>query len=966
MRKLMLSLMALWLTVPCTMVGSNPPTGWTADNPVYYTLKSLRQDRYVTEKDGELWGIQDNGDAQYAKWYMIDRGDGSFDIRNGITDNYITPDAPYNSALTTSSTRPATGWIFSDSETEGYVIISNGTAEFNQTNTSKYNYKVFNWSTSGDGQDKGDEGCKYVFAVTEIPDKSQIEQPGEPAEDTSDAVLTILNKTFDGTSAYRVDIDYPEEAAKIWGADACTMVIEYTNMKSTGKDMQMLVGASDINSPAWVGFGYRPTPVIAGLLKKGCSPLDNFFSLSGASEGHHKVVIVQNPADGWWIYIDGSKTGKSASELEQFGGVLTPHNVGNCNTLTLGGIVCPQKSRETNYFNGIVKSARFYDRALTAKEIASLVWDNLQATESANDEPTPVTPGEIYGINYPEETLLSSKTYNRSTSSVGVSTSRGKQSKEVSQSLDRKLYQNLMDGTPLVIKLGETVTPTFGYTSGGLNGYLYIDLNNDGKFDASELMCTADAASINGGSFTLPASAAPGIYRARYKVDANANPAGCTDEGNTIVYNNGSIVDVPMMIMNEAFTVNLSYAEGTFTDLQGQTLAGERPAGITIAFKANPSEDQYLKSMTTEYGYPDQESKFGNPTVFTADIEVFQNGGKILGSDMIGGSVILKPVFAEGTEDTGCMLEGYKLVWNDEFNEPDGSTWDGTKWTSTLLWPEPNSLWHKYNSDNYDSELRFIQGGDLVLRGMEKDGTWVTGCLNSRYRFAYTYGYIEANVLCEFEKGTFAGFWMMPEGFPGGNNVEEGVEPLPGWPISGEIDIWEAAKPGKAHHTIHFSKDDRVDQDNSVGNSGANNVDYSRYNKIGFEWGPDQMNWYWNGEKVFSVDKSDSRLFGKWPFDYNYFIILQQAVGNPDRDAFPLRTIPGHVYTTRFDYVRVYQKEGQTFKNTPNGVTGIETVDGNNIQTSAPAAVYDLQGRRVNGKPGSGLYIIGGKKTLIR
>lgn len=964
MRKKSLSLLAACLAVPWALSAAEQPTGWTAEKPVYYTLQCMRQGRYVTEQDGELYGIKDNQDAQMAKWYMIDRGDGTFDIRNGITDNYITPDAAYNTALTTAPDRPDTGWTFTDSNSDGYVIISNDKVEFNQTNTQTYEYKVFNWSANGDGLDKGDEGCKYVFVETSAPDKSQVVTP-DPAEDTTSPVLTILNKTFDGTSAYRVDIDYPEQCAKLFASEACTTVIEYTDMKSTGKDMQMLVGFSDLNSPAWCGYGYRPAPVIAGLMKKGCSPLDNLFSLNGASEGHHKVVIVQNPDDGWWVYIDGNKIGRSKNDFEQFGGVLTPHNVGNCNVVTLGGIVCPQKSRDTNFFSGTVKSARFYDRALTAKEIKALVWNGLAATESDNVEPSPVTPGEIYGVAYPERTLLSSKTFNRSTSSVGVSTPRGQQSKDVEQSLNRRLYQNLMDQSPLVIKLGETITPTFGYTSGGLKGYLYIDLDNNGKFEADELMCTSDANDINGGTFTLPASAKPGVYRARYKVDANDDPAGCTQEGNTIVYNNGVIADVPVMIMNEAFTVNLSYTEGSFTDLRGETLAGVRPANVTIAFKAVPAQGMYLKSMTARYGYPAQESKFGNPTMFSADIEVFQNGGKIMSADMIGESVKLAPVFASGQEDAGCMLDGYTLVWNDEFNEPDGSTWDGTKWTSTLLWPEPGALWHKFNSDDYDSDLRFIQGGDLVLRGMEKDGKWVTGCLSSRYRFAYTYGYLEANVLCEFENGTFSGLWMMPEGFPGGNNVEPGVEPLPGWPISGEIDIWEAAKPGKAHHTIHFSKDDKIDQDNSVGNNGSNNVDYSRYNKIGFEWGPDQMNWYWNGEKVFTVDRSDSRLFGKWPFDYNYFIILQQAVGNPDKDAFPLRTIPGHVYTTRFDYVRVYQKEGQTHKSTP-GESGIESVTTNDNTNARATGTYDMFGRRISGKPRPGLYIIDGRKTLIR
>jgi len=46
----------------------------------------------------------------------------------------------------------------------------------------------------------------------------------------------------------------------------------------------------------------------------------------------------------------------------------------------------------------------------------------------------------------------------------------------------------------------------------------------------------------------------------------------------------------------------------------------------------------------------------------------------------------------------------------------------------------------------------------------------------------------------------------------------------------------------------------------------------------------------------------------------------------------------------------------------PDGTTGIEGISS---ETNAPAAVYDLQGRRVNNAT-RGLYIIGGKKVLIK
>ena len=782
-------------------------------------------------------------------------------------------------------------------------------------------------------------------------------------------VLTILNKEFDGTAAYRIDIDYPEQTKLVLNADAVTTVIDY-DLTSTGKDFQMLVGASELNGTAWCGTGFRGGgPVIAGLLKQGCDPLDNFFSLTGANYGAHKMVIIQAPGDGWWVYIDGEKLGRSATDLAKFGEILTYKNVGNCDALTLGGISCPNAYRASslNFVKGTVKSCRFYDHALTDAEREALTWDNLTATESTTADADPIEAVHPYGIHYPADAILSSKAYNRSTSSVGMTTDRGEQTLAISQPQDRKLYHNMMDAAPFVVKQGETVNPTFGYSSGGQSGYVFVDWNNDGDFTSDEMVSASYPSDINGKTFEVAADQAPGIYRVRFKVDkASTDPAGSTKMNNSIIYNNGVIVDAALMVMNSAFTVEVTYPEGTFKDYNGNDLKGSHTANVGLAFNATPAAGQHLDAVKVEYGFPKAESKWGNPTLYTVDLDgIFQNSAKIPANLVLGESLTLIPTFAAGDFVDPMEAKGYKLVWNDEFNEPDGSTWNGHKWTSTLLWPEPNAPWHKYNSDDYDSELRFIEGGDLVLRGMEKNGTWVTGCLNSRYRFVYQYGYLEANVLCEFQNGTFAGLWLMPEGFPGGNNVEEGVEAVGGWPISGEVDIWEAAKPGKAHHTIHFSKDDRVDQDNSIGNNGSNNVDYSRYNRIGFEWGPDRLEWFWNGESVFSVDKSDSRMFGKWPFDHPFFIILQQAVGNPDRDAFPLKTIPGWVYTTRFDYVRVYQKEGQTYKNTDPD-SGIQEI--NMDVTPIQKGIYDLRGRKY-GEGASlapGIYIIDGRKSIVK
>ena len=71
-----------------------------------------------------------------------------------------------------------------------------------------------------------------------------------------------------------------------------------------------------------------------------------------------------------------------------------------------------------------------------------------------------------------------------------------------------------------------------------------------------------------------------------------------------------------------------------------------------------------------------------------------------------------------------------------------------------------------------------------------------------------------------------------------------------------------------------------------------------------------------------------------------------------------------HTYETRFDWVRVYQKEGML--NT-NGVVNAISV----VKQDAPedTAIYTLQGVRLNAPVESlpkGIYIVKGKKVIIK
>lgn len=152
----------------------NQPLASTATESHYYTLCTpLRGTRYTTSTGtgGELGG----GTAVTAAscWKFVSRSDGTFNIVNASDGSYILPNSTNNSVLKTQATEPTVGWTIKKANETGYVIITSGSCQVNQTNLSSSalsgGYKVYNW---GGGTNTSDTGCKYVIEEideTDIP-----------------------------------------------------------------------------------------------------------------------------------------------------------------------------------------------------------------------------------------------------------------------------------------------------------------------------------------------------------------------------------------------------------------------------------------------------------------------------------------------------------------------------------------------------------------------------------------------------------------------------------------------------------------------------------------------------------------------------------------------------------------------------------------------------------------------------
>lgn len=129
----------------------------------YNMCSSLRGNRFPTEINGGLHGATEKSES--SAWTFEQREDGTYNIVNYTTGNYINTSAPNNSQIKTGATAPASGWELKPAATEGHVIIINGSCQFNQTNNNTHGFNVFNW---GEGDNTTDTGCQFSFIETNL------------------------------------------------------------------------------------------------------------------------------------------------------------------------------------------------------------------------------------------------------------------------------------------------------------------------------------------------------------------------------------------------------------------------------------------------------------------------------------------------------------------------------------------------------------------------------------------------------------------------------------------------------------------------------------------------------------------------------------------------------------------------------------------------------------------------------
>ena len=607
-----------------------------------------------------------------------------------------------------------------------------------------------------------------------------------------------------------------------------------------------------------------------------------------------------------------------------------------------------------------------------------------------------------YAINFDPSLEIKDPTTNVLTSFKATTSSSETTTLTVKNTDATTVYRNL---SPKEIKVrpGDAITPTVTYKGNAkINAYFYLDMNQDGNFftelnadgrptENSELLSytyyndrnsrgesvSEEAAGWALPKFTIPEDLPVGIYRARLKLDCNSiDPAGSWKEGvaGGIDENGGYVVD---------FLVNVHNPSAPFSvDAKGGHLLGRSYSGIpeTAEFgkalyvvPSAPAAGYVLDKVLVKHGHNlDGPQYIKGNRQWNEYVASNAQLGKALtiAKDSVNGEVRVSAQFSpDGTEQ-------YKLVFSDEFDGESGSVPNEKLWSYCT---RENPTWKRFVaiSDEGKHATAYLNDGKLVTRCVpntfdhENGVDMVSGAIESAGKVYFTYGRVEGRLKTNPHTGNFPAFWMMPE------------DNSAGWPNAGEIDIWEQIdNENKSYHTIHTN----VSYNLHLGAANTGNVTSTagEYHLIALEWEPTLLTWYVDGKKAFSYAKStDADLLskGQWPFDKPFYLILNQSVGN---GSWAANCDASFQYETLFDYVRVYQKEGQSIE-VPTGISNAEAqprldyyVKQGQVLLVAPEAqlvhIVDMQGRSVFSESvqgnrtvslNKGVYVLNGHKILV-
>lgn len=251
-------------------------------------------------------------------------------------------------------------------------------------------------------------------------------------------------------------------------------------------------------------------------------------------------------------------------------------------------------------------------------------------------------------------------------------------------------------------KPGETLNPAVQYKGVWMHSYVYLDLNNNGRFEpkveggqivpnaGNELLAysflggedensgfNSAGTEISGNGrntlvmpeFTLPDNLQHGFYRMRYKVDWNSADAGGSIENNNHILNNGGgAIDVRLNVHGDNVKIYQGALNGKVVAEDGTELNGiSIPFGKPYTVKMKPEHGFNFSGLKVRHGYNLTGDSISHGTYQYVDEliprERFNADGTFtLPAEMVDGDVSLEGIFI----DAKTALT-YEVYFNNEF-----------------------------------------------------------------------------------------------------------------------------------------------------------------------------------------------------------------------------------------------------------------------------------------------------------
>jgi len=253
-------------------------------------------------------------------------------------------------------------------------------------------------------------------------------------------------------------------------------------------------------------------------------------------------------------------------------------------------------------------------------------------------------------------------------------------------------------------------------------------------------------------------------------------------------------------------------------------------------------------------------------------------------------------------EDTSAIqLEGYNLLWHDEF---DGDKLNEDIWTREVRevgWTNNELQAYVDSEDNV-----FVKDGSLILKAIKaEDGSYTSGKVNSQNKADFQYGKVVARAKTPRGKGLWPAIWMMPQ--------DESYYGQ--WPKCGEIDIMEVLgdNVAKMYSTIHYGEPHGEQQGTYELNPFKEGTFETEYHDYSVEWEPGEIRFYVDDNMVLTTNDWFTAVKGEEdkpypaPFDQPFFVQMNLAVGG-NWPGDPDEYTDFDKAEFAIDYVRVYQK----------------------------------------------------------